>query len=73
MATWRVMTTDLKDRGPDGKDETVGTKAEADALKTLRKKADTKVSVHLCSHTAGEPPSAWWNCKDDPRAQYEEL
>ena len=31
-----------------------------------------RATVHLCPHAAGEPASEWYNCKDDPRAQYEE-
>lgn len=31
-----------------------------------------KASMHLCSHKDGESPSAWYDCRRTPTAQYEE-
>jgi len=30
------------------------------------------ISMHHCSHAEGEPPERWYNCRRDPRAEYEE-
>ena len=67
MPTWRRIETDL-----DGSEDTLEVSKEAAKAKP-KKKLGNKVSVHLCPHAAGEPASEWYNCKDDPRTQYEEF
>lgn len=77
MPVWRVITIDLRaliDRNPsEGRDEIFLDKASAKAAQALRKNPHTRVSVHFCSHAAGEPSSEWYSCRDDVRAQYEEM
>lgn len=36
--------------------------------------AGEKVSIHHCPHNAeaSQSPAQWYNCREDPRAQYEE-
>ncbi len=74
MATWRRIEVDLdpdeaKRQPPE---DTLEVSKEA-AKGKPKKKVTSTVSVHLCPHAAGEPASAWYSCKDDPRAQYEEV
>lgn len=74
MGTWRRIETDLD---PDETkrllpEDTLEISKEAAKVKP-KKKVTSLVSVHLCPHAAGEPASKWYNCKDDPRAEYEEL
>lgn len=78
MTTWRLITKDLrdlkdKDLLSDDADEQFPDKASADIAKLNRKKPHTQVSLHLCPHAAGEPASEWWDCRNDPRSQYEEF
>lgn len=75
---WRVKAPKKKEKpeDPDSVDALFDTKAEADAKmdeeKTKAKK-DEIVTQHLCSHADGEPAAAWFNCQDDPRAEYQEF
>lgn len=72
--TWRRIETDLDPdttkRGPV--EDTIEVSKDA-AKGKLKKKSTSIVSVHFCPHAAGEPASEWYHCKDDPRAQYEEM
>lgn len=74
MARWRVLsrTNHLSATRPI--DLLLLTQAEARARAVSeRAKPDVLlVSVHLCPHAEGEPASEWYNCKNDPRARYEE-
>ena len=77
MANWRVLTTinpDILGVVPRV-DVVLPSKAAARAIAVTEKikPGVTKTSVHLCPHAAGEPASEWYDCKLDPRAQYEEL
>ena len=74
MATWRRIETDLD---PDvtkrgAAEDTLEVSKDAAKAKP-KKKVGNMVSVHLCPHAAGEPASGWYSCRDDPRAQYEEV
>lgn len=74
MPTWRRIERDLDPdvtkRAPV--EDTL--EVSKDAAKTKpKKKATSRVSIHFCPHAAGEPALAWYNCRRDPRAQYEEF
>jgi hypothetical protein len=45
------------------------------AEKKLKLKKDEKATSHLCGHdpAASDPPSGWWDCQTDPRAEYDEF
>ena len=77
MPTWRVLTTvDSAVPGVQpGRDLLLPTQAAARARAAIEKALPgvTRASVHFCPHAAGEPPEAWWNCRDDLRSQYEEV
>ena len=51
------------------------TQAAARGLATAEKAKPGVIgaTVHFCPHTAGESASKWYNCKTDPRSQYEEF
>lgn len=77
VGIWRVITRDLRPRPvmpgpPEDFDELLPDQASAKARQALRKNPNTRVSVHLCPHAAGEAASVWWNCRDDARSLYEE-
>lgn len=71
MGNWRRIETDPTDILSVGDDTLEVSKDAAEAKP--KKKAVNKVSIHFCPHAAGEPASGWYNCKDDPLAQYEEF
>lgn len=81
MAKWRVKLTKKKkdksnDPEPVHEDDLFDTKDEADAehaKKKVKAKKGETTSQHLCSHADGELASTWYNCRNDPRAQYEEF
>ena len=74
MPMWRRIATD---RDPNEAarvpplDQRLPSQAAARAIP--RRKPTERVSIHFCPHAAGEPSGEWYNCKDDPRAQYEEV
>lgn len=64
------------------KDETKFKKEEKDQAKAnhgqnkVKLKKDEKASTHLCAHdplAEGGPDLEWWDCRTDPRAEYEEF
>lgn len=67
MAVWRRLEHDPTRL----LDEILPTQAAAKSKP--KQNAGNKVSVHFCPHSAGEPASEWYNCRTDPRAQYEEI
>ena len=72
MPVWRVLTREM---GTKGVDVIVASPSAARTRATLEKGrvGVTRVSVHLCPHSAEEPSSEWYNCRTDPRARYEEV
>ena len=76
MPIWRVMSK--VDRTVPGAQAPVDlllpeqANAKAQAVIEKNKPGVTAVSVHLCPHAQGET-SGWYNCRDDVRAQYEEV
>ena len=70
MGNWRRIETDPTELSV-GEDTLEVSKDVAKAKP--KKKPGNKVSIHFCPHAAGEPASEGYNCKDDPRAQYEEF
>ena len=74
MPTWRVIES-----GPESverSDETFSTEAQARTRRNQRRDRAgrvNRISLHLCPHAAGEDSMFWYNCKTDPRAQYEEF
>ena len=77
MPVWRVLTrVDATVPGAGTPlDQRVADRATAQALaRTQRGRPGVvRASVHLCSHAAGESATTWWDCRTDPRAQYEEV
>lgn len=77
MATWRVLTVvdPLVPGAVRPVDQLLPSQASARARAATERGRPgvLRASVHLCPHAAGEPPSEGFNCKDDPRAQYEAL
>ena len=76
MPTWRILTrTDITAPPESRIDERLPSQVAGRArLATVRVLPGvTGASLHLCPHAAGEPPNEWYNCKEDVRAQYEEL
>lgn len=77
MPNWRILTT--VDRTVPGAGPPVDvlalTQAAARGLATAEKAKPGVIgaTVHFCPHTAGESASKWYNCKTDPRSQYEEF
>lgn len=75
MSQWRVI--DIVESGRAPVMERVANRtaalARAAALKAARGAQPGRTSVHICPHSAGEPASEWYDCKADPRAQYEEV
>ena len=76
MPTWRVLSrVDPTVPGAQAPvDVTLPDQAAAQARAATEKAKPwvVKASIHLCPHAQGET-SGWYNCKDDPRAQYEEI
>mgnify|MGYP001592726434 CR=1 FL=1 len=77
MASWRVLTT-VDSTVPGAVppvDVLALTREAARGLATAGKAKPgvRKATVHVCPHAAGAPASEWWNCRDDPRAQYQEM
>lgn len=70
MGTWRRIETDRDD--PKKSTDTFEIN-KASAKGKPKSKIGNKVSVHLCPHAAGESLDEWYNCKDAPQAQYEEV
>ena len=74
--TWRVMSR--VNPALPGAVAAVDVRLSSQAAARARAAAErvrpgvVRATVHLCPHAAGEPASEWYNCKDDPRAQYEE-
>lgn len=75
MATWRVLSHPTPDHSTSGVDLRLPTQAAARAQAEIEKRRPgiSRVTVHLCSHVAGEPASEWYNCQDDARSEYEEF
>ena len=73
MPTWRVLsTTDGTTPGVDLR-LPIQTAARAQAAVEKARPGVGRVSVHLCPHAAGEDPATWFDCKEDARAEYEEV
>lgn len=76
MPTWRVLTRTDAGAPPTSRiDEVLPSQAAGRArLAAVRGLPGvTGASLHLCPHAAGEAPDLWYNCRDHPRAEYEEL
>ena len=76
VGTWRVLSRpDPAVPAARPTDLLLPTQAAARAQAAIERARPgiARVSVHFCPHAAGEPASAWWNCRDDVRAQYEEV
>ena len=76
MATWRILTRTDATAPPGSQiDERLPSQAAGRTrLAIVRGLLGVMgASLHLCPHAAGEPDSEWYNCKDDSRAQYEEI
>ena len=77
MPNWRVLTT-VNQESPGAVlpvDLILPSQAAARARAATEKVRPgvIRASVHLCPHAAGEPAITWYNCRDDGRAQYEEI
>ena len=72
MPTWRLLSQ--TDGTTPGVDRRLPTQAVARAQAVIERARPgvRRVSVHACPHAAGEPATEWFDCKNDPRAQYEE-
>lgn len=76
MPTWRALTvTSAGAPQASRRDEILPSQADGRArLAVIRVLPGVvRASLHLCPHAAGEPASGWYNCRDDVRAQYEEM
>jgi hypothetical protein len=77
MPTWRVLTV-VDPQVPGAVrpvDQQLPSQAAARALAATEKGrlGVQRASVHFCPHARGEPASEGYSCRDDPRAQYQEL
>ena len=75
MPTWRVLTTIMPGGPTPAVDLLLPTQVAARARAAIERARPgvTQTSVHFCPHAVGGPSSEWWNCKNDSRAQYEEM
>lgn len=73
MATWRVLSRGTV--GTPGVDLLLPTQVAARAQAAIERARPgiVAVSVHFCPHAAGEESPTWFDCKEDPRAEYEEM
>ena len=73
MGTWRRIEIDLDpDESKRKPTEDTLEPSKGAAKAKPKKKVTSKVSIHLCPHAQGEL-SGWYDCRNDPRAEYEEF
>ena len=74
MPVWRVLTSapgaPPASRLDEGLPDQAAGRTRLAAVRLLP--GVMKATLHLCPHAAGER-AGWWNCKRDPRAQYQVL